>query len=124
MPRRSRGETEPRLVVVVDPKDLLTRKSDRVVIGIAALDPRRLEDVEFICRRGILGYKWFQEHVVTHNSMCVCRARTQRKRNHQRENYCPPHKHPPRPPLAVSSARNPLRLASHHLSATMWKVPR
>src|ERR1700722_9224130 len=113
MPRRSRCETESRHVIVVDPKDLLTRESDRVVIGVTALDPRGLEDVELIRRSRVLGYERFKKHVIADNAVRVRHARARREDYHQRENYFPPHKHPPRPLRAVSRTRGISRPASN-----------
>src|ERR1700722_7606442 len=93
MPRRSGCETESRHVVVVDPKDLLTGESDRIVIGVAALNPRRLEQVQLIRRSRVLGYERFEKYVVAHNAVRMRHARAHREEYHQRENYFPPHKH-------------------------------
>src|ERR1700735_283704 len=114
MPRRTAGETDSGHVVVVDPENLLAGEPDRIIVGVTALDPRRLKYVQFIRRSGVFRYQRFQEHVVSYNSVRASRARMHRACEQYRENYFSPHDIHRGRVRAASCTRWPSRSASNH----------
>src|SRR5713226_2304695 len=91
LPATATSDTESWHVVIIYPQYFLDRRCNGIAIAITTLDPRGNQDVQFVGGRGILGNKWLQEYVVADDSMCVGRASTHRKRNHQYEKKNPPH---------------------------------